>query len=209
MESKINLPNDIEIAEYIGRGGRAHAYNAYVDSEPVIIKIYHEEVAQKYAHKYQVDIAKYEYGRNVALYELPKIKRYIAKPYRVFPQDGEFTHCMVQERVTGQILKQVIVELGCLPSEILESGYEIVREAEANGIHDLDISVGNVLVNKASGKWIPKLYDFNIMPQYLFPPNPIVGLAFKLGIRKKSFRDYRSLRNWDRRGKQKKWIGRN
>lgn len=209
MESKINLPNDIEIAEYIGKGGRAHAYKAYIDSQPVIIKTYHQDVVQKYLHKYQVDIAVYEYGRNLALYELPKIKQYIAKPYRVYSQDSDYTHCMVQELVTGQILKEVIAELGYLPNEVLESGYEIVSEAEVNGIHDLDISVGNVLVNNTDGNWSPKLYDFNIMPQYLFPPNPIVGLAFKLGIRKKSFRDYRSLRNWDRRGKQKKWIGRN
>jgi len=65
------------------------------------------------------------------------------------------------------------------------------------------------MIKKIEKKWVPTLYDFNIMPQYLFPPNIIVGLGYKLGIRKKSFRDYRSLRNWERRGKQKKWVGRN
>jgi len=84
-----------------------------------------------------------------------------------------------------------------------------VRAAEKSGVHDLDISVGNVMINKVEEKWVPTLYDFNIMPQYLFPPNPMVGLAYKLGVRKKSFRDYRSLKNWDRRGRQKKWTGRN
>ncbi len=209
MKPEIRLPDDIEIGEYLGSGGRAHVYKGNINDESVSIKIYHENVAQKYLNKYQVDIAEHEYGRNVALYDLPKIKKYIAKPYRVYKSGSEFTHCMVQELVIGEVLENVIKDLGYLPDEILESGTEIVHEAEAHAIHDLDISVGNVLVNNIDGEWKLKLYDFNIMPQYLFPPNPVVWLAFKLGIRKKSFRDYRSLRNWERRGKNKKWIGRN
>ena len=120
-----------------------------------------------------------------------------------------YSHSIIQEYVTGTILENLITDLGYLPKELLEIGYKLVRAAERSRIHDLDISVGNVMVNQVDGKWSPILYDFNIMPQYLFPPNPIVGLAFKFGIRKKSFRDYRSLRNWERRGKNKFWIGRN
>jgi len=151
----------------------------------------------------------HEHTRNKLLYELPEIKNYIAKPYAVYSASSEYTQCVVQERVYGESLYEAINRLGYLPSEILEAGNCIVRAAEKSGVHDLDISVGNVMINKVEEKWVPTLYDFNIMPQYLFPPNPMVGLAYKLGVRKKSFRDYRSLKNWDRRGRQKKWTGRN
>lgn len=205
----INLPDNIEILEYIGSGGRAHVYSAMLDASKVIVKAYHKEVIRKYRDKYKVDIAEYEYSRNQALYALPEIQEYIAKPHHVFPAYSEFTHCVVQERVYGESLECLIKRLGYLPDEILEAGHKIVKVAEMNAIHDLDISVGNVMINKIGDKWVPALYDFNIMPQYLFSPNPMVWLGYKLGIRKKSFRDYRSLRNWDRRGKQKKWLGKN
>ena len=208
-QDNINLPNDIEIIDYIGKGGRAHVYGAMFGGEEVIVKIYECDVIQKYIESYNVDIAVYEHTRNKLLYALPKIKKYIAKPYLVFPASSEHTQCLVQERIYGESLANVINKLGYLPAEILKAGYSIVREAEKNGVHDLDISVGNVMINKVGEVWMPTLYDFNIMPQYLFPPNPVVGLAYKIGFRRKSFRDYRSLRNWDRRGRQKKWVGRN
>jgi serine/threonine protein kinase len=207
--SEINLPENIEVVEYIGSGGRAHVYSAMIDSVNVVVKAYHDEVVKKYRDKYKVDIAEYEYSRNQALYSLSEIQEHIAKPFSVFPAYGQFTHCIVQQRVYGESLEKLIKRLGYLPDEILEAGKKIVHIAEMNKIHDLDISVGNVMITKIKDKWMPTLYDFNIMPQHMFPPNPIVGLGYKLGIRRKSFRDYRSLRNWDRRGKQKKWLGRN
>jgi serine/threonine protein kinase len=205
----IRLPENIEILEFIGSGGRARVYSAMIDECNAVVKVYHKEVAKKYRDKYKVDIAEYEHSRNQSLYSLNEIQGYIAKPIQYFPASGQFTHCIVQQRVYGESLENLIKRLGYLPDVILEAGRNIVHVAEKNNIHDLDISVGNLKIDKSSGIWKPRLYDFNIMPQYMFPPNPMVGLGYKLGIRKKSFRDYRSLRNWDRRGKQKKWIGRN
>jgi len=207
--SALNLPENVRVTEIIGKGGRAKVYKAKLDNEDVIVKVYNKSVAVKYLEKYNVDIAKFEFDRNVALFEISEIQEYIAKPFRVFSSSSQYTHSIIQEYVSGVILEDLIKELRYLPKEILYAGNLIVNRAEKNGIHDLDISVGNLKINKSSGVWKPKLYDFNIMPQYLFPPNLIVGLGYKFGIRKKSFRDYRSLRNWDRRGKQKKWIGRN
>jgi len=208
-QDNTNLPDDIEIIDYIGKGGRAQVYKARLDNEDVVVKVYNKDVANKYLEKYNVDIAQFEFDRNKALFEINEIREYVAKPFRVYPSSSQYVHSIIQEHVSGTILESLIKELGCLPKEILDAGRLIVKRAEKNGIHDLDISVGNLKINKSSGIWKPKLYDFNIMPQYLFPPNLIVGLAYKLGFRKKSFRDYRSLRNWDRRGRQKKWIGRN
>lgn len=204
-----NVPDDVEVVAYIGEGNRAQVYKAKLNNIDVVIKVYKPSVAKKYSEKYKVDIAEYEYERNTALYGIDEIRQYIAKPFRVYTLSNIYSHSIIQEYVTGTILENLITDLGYLPKELLEIGYKLVRAAERSRIHDLDISVGNVMVNQVDGKWSPILYDFNIMPQYLFPPNPIVGLAFKFGIRKKSFRDYRSLRNWERRGKNKFWIGRN
>ena len=90
-----------------------------------------------------------------------------------------------------------------LPSEVLQAGYFIVEQAAKVGLYDLDISPGNIRVRQnAEGKWQPKLYDFNLMPQHICPPNPFMSLGFKLGLRSKNHRDYRSLKHWDFLGKQ-------
>ncbi len=203
------MPGDIEIISFLGKGNRAYVYKAKLDDKDIVVKLYKKNVIEKYKSKYKVDIAEFEAGRNEAMYNIDEIRGFIAKPYRVYSSDSEFSHSIVQEFVTGVTLEELIGELGYLPEKILEIGYQVVKCAEENGIHDLDISVGNVMAHQFDGKWKLTLYDFNIMPQYLYPPNPIMALAFKAGIRKKSYRDYRSLRNWDRRGKQKRWIGRN
>ncbi len=209
LQQSLTFPEDVEVTDFLGEGGRAYVYKARLGQETVVVKVYRRQVVQKYLDKYKVDIAEYEYQRNLALYEIPEIKIYIAKPYRVHPLSGEHSHSFIQECVTGKTLKELIAELGYLPSEILAAGHKIVQQAEAHGVHDLDISVGNIIVNQHDEKWRPKLYDFNLMSQYLFPPNPFMGLAMKLGIRGKSYRDYRSLRNWEKRGKNKIWIGKN
>ena len=204
----LRLPDDIRVTEFIGEGGRAYVYRAEMDALDVIVKVYKRNVVKKYLEKYGVDIAQYEFDRNKALYSIANIKEYIAKPYRVYTQKSDSTHSIIQEFVTGTILEKLIIELDYLPKEILQAGYTIVREAEKNGIHDLDISAGNLMVKKVDGAWKPKLYDFNLMSQYLNPTNPILGLAIKCGIRKKSYRDYRSLKNWKRRGEKRFWLGR-
>lgn len=208
-QQPLNLPDEVKVSKLLGHGGRAWVYSAKLDEIDVVVKVYDEKVADKYLEKYNVDIAQFEFDRNKSLFDIDEIKEYVAKPYRVYPSSSNYVHSIIQEYVPGTILEGLINELGHLPREILDAGHLIVEQAEKNGIHDLDISVGNLKINKSSGVWKPKLYDFNIMPQYLFPPNPIVGLGYKLGIRKKSFRDYRSLKNWDRRGRKKKWIGKN
>ena len=40
------------------------------------------------------------------------------------------------------------------------------------------------------------IHDFNLVPQYQFPPNPFLAFAYLTGIRKKSHRDWRCLKGW-------------
>lgn len=209
LQQAINMPDDVEVLGFLGRGRRSFSYQAKYDGMDAVIKVYRKEFADKYFQKCHLDIADFEFKRNSILYNIDAIRPHIAKPFKYFSRESEFTQSFVQEYINGITLKQLISKLGYLPEEVLKAGYEIVRSAEDNGIHDLDISVGNILVVEINGAWIPKLYDFNMLPQYMNPPNIFMAAGFKLGLRKKSHRDYRSLKNWKRRGKQKRWIGKN
>ena len=79
---------------------------------------------------------------------------------------------------------------------MLEAGKHIVHLAESAGLHDLDLFYRNILVRQNGEGWVPVIHDFNLVPQHLFPPNPFLYLAYRFGIRKKSHRDYRCIRQW-------------
>ena len=85
---------------------------------------------------------------------------------------------------------------GRVPPETLEAGRRIVAAASAAGLYDLDISTKNIKVRKTEAGWMPVVYDFNLVPQYLYPPNPLLALAYWTGFRSKSHRDRRAIRNW-------------
>ena len=131
MESCIlNLPDDISVSELIGEGGRAKVYRAVLSNKDVVVKVYNKDVADKYYEKYNVDIAQFEFDRNKSLFDISEIQEYVAEPLRVYPSSSQFTQSIIQEFVDGVILEDLIIELGCLPKEILDAGHMIVRNAE-------------------------------------------------------------------------------
>lgn len=200
LQQSLLMPADIQITGYLGTGARAHVFRAKLGEDRVIAKVYQEDAAQKYRHKYGTDIADFEYLRNQSLFALTTIRKHVARPYRVYPESSEYTHCTIQEYISGRTLKDLIIDLGHLPQEVLDAGYQVVRQAEAHGLHDLDISSKNVMIVEQDGELVLKLYDFNLMPQHLHAPNPFLWLALRLGIRGRSHRDYRNLRKWELRG---------
>lgn len=204
VQQAITLPDEIQVGDFLGRGRRSFSYRGVYEDKDVVIKVYRKEFIEKYQQKCSVDIAEFEFERNATLYNVDEIKPYIATPLRVFSRHSGFTHSFVQEYIDGITLRQLIAQSGCLPDEVLKAGYKIVRAAEACGIHDMDIFEENVLAIQSAGIWIPKLYDFNMLPQHISPPNMFVALGIKMGLSRKSRRDYRNLRNWKRSGEQQR-----
>ncbi len=211
MQQAIFLPDEVRVGDFLDRGRRSFSYRGEYEDKNVVIKVYRKEFVEKYQRKGSIDIAEFEFDRNAALYNVDEIRPYIAAPYRVFSHHSGFTHSFVQEYIEGITLRQLITQAGYLPDEVLQAGYKIVRVAEAHGIHDMDIFEENVLVVKDedAGIWTPKLYDFNLLPQHMSPPNPFIALGIKMGLRRKSRRDYRNLRNWKRAGERQRSSGKN
>lgn len=197
------LPEEIEVTKKLGSGRRSEVYLASYLDTLVIVKAYKPAFIDKYRSRYKVDIGEFEFSRNEATYHCQPISAYIAKPYRLLRAEDGFTPALIQEFVNGVWLLDVLEQLGRLPKEVLQAGYLIVKEASKLGLYDLDISPGNIqLLQDEAGAWYPKLYDFNLMPQHLQPPNPFMQIGFALGLRSKNHRDYRSLKQWEKLGLQ-------
>ena len=195
--SNLTLPPDINIIQEIGSGRRSHAYLAEYLDNTIVVKVYNDAYIEKYQHQYKVNIGEFEYQRNKLAFETEALTQFVAKPYFLLTKEDGYSLALVQEYVEGIWLEDLIIQSQGIPKEVVEAGYLIVREAAKIGMYDLDISPGNVRVQQNdSGKWMPKLYDFNLMPQHMYSPNLFMAIGFKLGLRSKNHRDYRSLKHW-------------
>lgn len=196
----MDLPEGLTVLRALGEGRRSRVYLADDGGAEVVVKIYRNAFIAKYRDRYGVDIGEFEIQRNRALYEVPALRRYVARPLRLVAwPDG--SRALVQENVGGTPLLDLVRELGGLPGDVLNAGHFIVGEAAKLGIHDLDLSPPNIRVLRDEAGWYPKLHDFNLMPQHLFPPNPFMALGIRLGLRSKNHRDYRCLAEWKRLGR--------
>jgi len=197
------LPTEINIIKELGSGRRSRAYLGTYQGKRVAVKVYKHAYIEKYRSQYKVNIGEFEFARNKIAYEASAITKYVAQPYELLLPEKGYDLAFVQEYIEGIWLEELIQKYKGLPKKVLEAGYCIVEQAAKLGLYDLDISPGNIrLVQNEVGEWQPKLYDFNLMPQYLCPPNPFMAMGFKLGLRSKNHRDYRSLKHWDYLGKQ-------
>ena len=197
------LPTEIDIIQALGSGRRSQGYLATYMNRKVVVKVYKQEYIEKYQLQYKVNIAEFEFARNKIAFETSALAGYVAEPYRLLRPEQGYDLAFVQEYVDGIWLEELIEQCHGLPEEVLKAGYYIVEQAAKVGLYDLDIPPGNIrLKQNSSGTWVPKLYDFNLMPQHLCPPNPFMAMGFKLGLRSKNHRDYRSLKHWDYLAKQ-------
>jgi len=192
----LNFPSGLELESVAGEGRRSIVYKARYRAETVALKIYRPEFVEKYRKKYNVNIADFEMSRNEAFRRVPKLFRYAAKPLGVIGKDGKHSLAFLQEFINGITLMELGRKKGGLPGSVLQAGEVIVKEAEAVGLHDLDLFYKNILVREQEGVWYPVIYDFNLMPQYRYPPNPLLAFMYRTGLHKKSHRDYRCIAQW-------------
>jgi hypothetical protein len=197
----LRVPPAVELGPLAGRGKRSITFRATWRGEHVALKVYRRKFIDKYRRRYALNIARYEYERNVAFHALETLRPYAARPFGVFDDEAASSLCFLQEFVNGISLKELAAREGGVPPETLDAGRRIVAAASAAGLYDLDISTRNIMVRNTEAGWMPVVYDFNLVPQYLYPPNPFVALAYWSGLRRKSHRDHRAIRNWARLSK--------
>jgi hypothetical protein len=192
----LRLPPYLEPISVAGEGSRSITFKASYRGETVAMKAYRPEAAERYRSRYDVNIGVYEMSRNRAFRKVPGLLPYTAKPLSVIGHDGRYSLLFLQEFIDGESLTALAQRMNGLPESVVEAGENLVRTAEMNELHDLDLDPEKVLARQVRGVWQPALHDFNQMPQHLYPPNPVIKLAFKSGARKFSHRDYRNIEAW-------------
>lgn len=191
----LSLPPGITLGERAGEGRRSVVYRGQFQDKTVAVKVYRPEFVKKYLSRYGVNIATFEMERNRAVFETPGLRPYAAAPVTVVG-GGQHALAFVQEFIEGLSLVELGRRDGGLPDSVLRAGADILRQADRAGLYDLDLYYRNILVRERDGQWLPVLHDFNLMPQYRFPPNPFLWLAYRTGLRHKSHRDRRCIAQW-------------
>lgn len=192
----LSLPEDLVLIGFAGQGRRSTTFKVNYLGETLALKVYRKEFIKKYQHRYKLNIAQFEMTRNQAFYAVDGLRPYAARPIKVLGIEDGFSLCFLQEFIDGPSLVELAEQAKGLAQSVLDAGRLICERAEAAGLHDLDLFYKNILVRKLNDEWLPVIHDFNLVPQYQFPPNPFLAFAYLTGIRKKSHRDWRCLKGW-------------
>ncbi len=185
----------------MGEGGRSTVFRGRREGREVAIKVYKALALANHSRKLGGNLAEYEFERNRSFYRAPGLARYVAEPIDCLVTD-EYS-AIVQELLVGDLYYFFRQKRGAEAVAVLRSHLErIVELAHAADLFDLDMHSLNVMVVEEDGTAIPKLFDFNLIPFYVRPPNPLVALLLAVGLLNPRSRDRRLLRNFDRTGKR-------
>lgn len=196
MSHDLHLPAEVQIEKLLGEGRRSTVYAGTYRGEPVAVKAYRPDMIDKCRRRYGVSLAEFEHRRNSEIYALESARHYIARPVALYGEGDGYSHAFIQQRVEGIRLRSLAEQLGYVPRETQTALETLVREAHIAGIYDLDLCPNNIRVRETPAGWQPILFDFNMMPQYLFSRNPVTTLFYKVGLRKPWGRDRRHLEDF-------------
>ncbi len=184
----------VRLLERIARGKVATVYRSTLDGRDVAVKVYRPRYVRRHSERHPVAIGEYEYTRNVAFRESPALARYVAEPiaYVDLPERSGF----VQEMLHGETYYDACLRRGGPIAPVFAHIERIVDLSHARGLFDIDLHAMNVLIVEEGGEEIPKLFDFNRIPFYLHPRNPLEAAALRLGIIDERTRDRKKLRQF-------------
>ena len=179
----------------LGEGGRSTVYRADWHGREVALKVYKSEAIARHARKHAENLAKFEYLRNRAFYDAPGLAKYVAEPMGYLTTGG--VSAFIQEKLDGELYYFYFrARNGDVPVQLFEHVNRMVRLYHKAGLYDVDLHAMNVMVVEKNGEPIPKLFDFNLIPFHIHPPNKLVGLLLKTGLIDLEARDLRKLRNF-------------
>ena len=200
-EPGLTTLENLDLFERLGEGGRSTVFRGRREGRDVAIKVYKDLALAKHSRKMGGNLAEYEFERNRSFYQAPGLAPYVAEPIDCLVTD-EYS-AIVQELLVGDLYYFYREKRGAEAVVGLRTHLEYIIElAHAADLFDLDMHSLNVMVVEEDGTVIPKLFDFNLIPFYVRPPNPLVGLLLTLGLLNPRSRDLRLLRNFDRAGKR-------
>jgi hypothetical protein len=192
----VRVPADIKVLEMLGQGKRTCTYRVQLDGRSAVLKVYRTAILRRYRWRFGVDLAQFEHDRNRAFWNNPVLRQYTVEPLRVLGVEDGYSPAFVQAWAEGESLLGYTARTGPIPADTLAAGYQIVRTAHAAGLYDLDLNAGNIKLRQTADGWMPLIYDFNLLPQHLYAPNPFRWLSLRLGLRHPGQRDHASLEGW-------------
>jgi serine/threonine protein kinase len=189
---------EVRILERLSDGRVATVYRADLRGSPVALKIFKPRSIRRHAGRNPFNIAEFEYRRNRAFYEAPGLVRYVARPIGFFHTPG--VAAVVQELLRGELYYDYHRTGGAEDPARIEALFahirRIVELAHESDLFDLDLHALNVMVVQERGEPIPKLFDFNRIPFYEHPRNPLEALLLRTRLLDLGSRDRRKLRQF-------------
>lgn len=196
----VKVPAEIEVFELLGQGKRTCTYRAQLDGQRVALKVYRAAVMRRYQWRFGIHLAQFEHDRNQAFWNNPGLREFTVQPLRLYGVDDGYSPAFVQAWAGGETLLEYASRHACVSADLLAAGYRLVRRAHATGLYDLDLNVGNIKLRETAQGLMPVIYDFNLLPQHLYAPNPMRWLSLRLGRRHWGHRDFAALESWANQG---------
>ena len=177
------------------------------DGRRVAVKIYKPAAIVRHARKHPVPLPRYEYERNLAFFRAPGLAEHVAEPLAYLEESG--VAALVQEKLPGRLYYFHHVESGRVVDRALFAQVErIVRLSHEAALYDVDLHSMNVMVVPGASGPVARIFDFNLIPFHVRPPNPWLAFLLKTGLMDARARDLRKLRDFhDLRRVERKLLG--
>jgi len=187
----------VRITGKLGEGRRSIVYRARWKDRVVALKVFKRSAIATHARKSSQPIAEFEFTRNSQFYSVPGLGRYVAQPL-AFTVTQE-VQALAQEPINGLLYYFFYQQHdGDVPPSFVGHLKEILKLSHDAGLYDIDLHSMNLLVAmEPDGEFVPKLFDFNLIPFTIRPQNPLVGWLLATGLLSKESRDRRRLKNLD------------